>query len=151
MTDIDSVIETIAKKLRHGDDCRAFRKVVRRHLKDLDALRGEDFDWERIASKLTEAGARHKRGQLISAHQLRTEFARLKREPAPVDSSPSTADPHNGESQSNATEAATSSAKVGAGLRSIESRGGTRPGGAAQERLSELLNTRIRTVEADDD
>jgi hypothetical protein len=109
------------------------------------------MDWEQIANKLTASGARHKRGQLISAQQLRTEFARLKREPKGAVVNPSEVDQRNEDPPIDAPNTATSPATGGAVLRGFANTGEDRPGGGALEKLSELLNTRIRTVEVDDD
>lgn len=46
-------------------------------------LRETGLTWDQIARRLTALGVRHKRGQAVSAHQLRTEYARLRKE-APV-------------------------------------------------------------------
>lgn len=51
------------------------------HLDDVATLRLIGLTWDQIARNLTNAGARHKRGQAISPHQLRTEFQRLSKEP----------------------------------------------------------------------
>lgn len=79
MTETDSIIDAIARELVMGDDRLMFRRAVRRHLAEIERLRVGGLDWRQIAQKLTARGARHKRGQPISAHQLRTEVARLKR------------------------------------------------------------------------
>jgi hypothetical protein len=147
MIDIDSIIEVVARKLSVGEDRRAFRKVVRRHLDDFDALRGKDLEWDQIAAKLTARGARHKRGQPIDAHQLRTEVARLRKDAdkalvvIPRDdkiSDPATVHrPTAQKSRSTAIASYAEGTEVG-------------PGGRALERLAALTSTRVQAIEADE-
>jgi len=147
MTDIDSIIEVVARKLQAGEDRRAFRRVVRRHLRDLDALRGEDLEWDQIAAKLTARGARHKRGQPIDAHQLRTEFARLRKDAdkalVTIPGDDKVADPataHRPKAQkSRSATSATYAERTEVG-----------PGSGALERLAALTSTRVQAIEADE-
>lgn len=75
--DIDKAIQTIIRKLGTGRDQIPMRRALRMCLTELDGLRDRGLTWGQIAMRLTKAGARHKRGQAISEHQLRTEYGRL--------------------------------------------------------------------------
>ena len=69
--------QAIAKTLGAGADRIPLRRALRMCLPELDALRARGLTWGAIAALLTKAGARHKQGQAISEHQLRTEYGRL--------------------------------------------------------------------------
>lgn len=74
---IDKTIQTIVRTLGIGRDQIPMRRALRMCLTQLDELRDRGLTWGQIAMRLTKAGARHKRGQAISEHQLRTEYGRL--------------------------------------------------------------------------
>lgn len=74
---IDNPIQTIVRTLGTGGDRIPMRRALRMCLTQLDELRDRGLTWGQIAMRLTKAGARHKRGQAISEHQLRTEYGRL--------------------------------------------------------------------------
>jgi hypothetical protein len=59
-----------------------FYRVFLRHWNFFEALLENDESWENIADLLTEAGARHRRGQKISGAQLREYNSRRKRKAA---------------------------------------------------------------------
>lgn len=77
------IVAAIATTLGTGEDAILFRRGVRRHLSDLTILRARGLTWDQIARKLSALGVRHKRGQTVSPHQLRTEYARLHVEATP--------------------------------------------------------------------
>jgi hypothetical protein len=135
MPDIDSIIAAMARELTTGDDRRMFRRVVRRHLGRLDSLRAESLDWEQIARKLTAQGARHKRGQAISAHQLRTEVARLRRAGRGLEANP----------PSLAREGPARSVDT-----TIPPSSGSRPAKGALSRIAVLTQTRVRAQEVEE-
>lgn len=70
-------IQAIVKTLGIGADRIPLRRALRVCLSDLEALRARGLTWGIIAMRMTKAGARHRQGQAISAHQLRTEYGRL--------------------------------------------------------------------------
>lgn len=78
--DIGKHIQAIVEALGDEAERVPLRRAVRRCLGDLDALRNRGLTWERIAARLTKAGARDKAGRAIAAHNLRTEYARLAAE-----------------------------------------------------------------------
>lgn len=73
-------IQSIVKTLGSGPDKIPLRRALRMCLPDLEALRALGLTWGVIAMRMTKAGARHRRGQAISEHQLRTEYGRLTME-----------------------------------------------------------------------
>ena len=73
-------IQTIVKTLGCGANRIPLRRALRVCLSDLEALRARGLTWGVIAMRMTKAGARHRQGQAISAHQLRTEYGRLTME-----------------------------------------------------------------------
>jgi hypothetical protein len=75
--DIDKTIRIILRKLGTGKDRIPMRRALRMCLPQLDELRERGLTWGQIAMRLTKAGARHKKGQAISEHQIRTEYNRL--------------------------------------------------------------------------
>jgi hypothetical protein len=137
MPEADSIIAAIARELMPGDDRRLFRRVVRRHLGELELLHvDEEMDWEQIARKLAARGARHKRGQPISGHQLRTEVSRLKR------SIPG---------RRNSRAVGSRSKKPRPPLSGIAAPpSGDRPGGGALDRIATLTKTRVHAPKAEE-
>jgi hypothetical protein len=87
--DIDKHIQAIVDTLGTDAEPIPLRRAMRLCLADLDALRRRGLTWATIAARLTRAGARGKRGQAISPHNLRTEYARLSADQE-VQSPPST-------------------------------------------------------------
>jgi hypothetical protein len=73
-------IQSIVKTLGAGLERIPLRRALRMCLSDLDALRAQGLTWGVIAMRMTKAGARHRQGQAISEHQLRTEYGRLTME-----------------------------------------------------------------------
>jgi hypothetical protein len=73
-------IQAIVKALGTGPGRIPLRRALRVCLSHLDALRAQGLTWGVIAMRMTKAGARHRRGQAISEHQLRTEYGRLTME-----------------------------------------------------------------------
>jgi len=73
-------IQAIVKTLGSGPDRIPLRRALRICLSDLEALRAQGLTWGVIAMRMTKAGARHRQGQAISEHQLRTEYGRLTME-----------------------------------------------------------------------
>ncbi|WP_375454851.1 hypothetical protein [uncultured Methylobacterium sp.] len=59
-----------------GEDQVPLERVLRRHKSAFDAVLATGRTWPQIARALTAAGARHRRGQPMSAKQLRTVYAR---------------------------------------------------------------------------
>jgi len=84
----DKAIEIIIQTLGTGNDRIQMRRALRMCLTQLDELRERGLTWGQIAMRLTKAGARHKKGQAISEHQIRTEYNRLaKLRTAPIGAS----------------------------------------------------------------
>ena len=77
MSDLKALTAIFAAAMSAGSTRVPLRRVLRQHLDDVTALRTRGHLWEQIAAQMTEHGARHKRGQPICAHQLRTEYGRL--------------------------------------------------------------------------
>lgn len=77
MSDLKALTTMFAAAMSTGPTKVPLRRVLRQHLDDVTALRARGYLWEQIAAQMTERGARHKRGQPICAHQLRTEYGRL--------------------------------------------------------------------------
>lgn len=59
-----------------GEDSVPLERVLRRHRAAFEAVLATGRTWPQIARALTDAGARHKRGQPMSAKQLRTVYGR---------------------------------------------------------------------------
>ena len=78
--DSEKRIQAIIAALGDGSDRIPLRRALRMCLPDLEALRAKGLTWGVIAMRMTKAGARHRRGQAISEHQLRTEYGRLTME-----------------------------------------------------------------------
>ena len=78
--DSEKRIQAIIAALGEGPDKIPLRRALRMCLPDLEALRAQGLTWGVIAMRMTKAGARHRRGQAISEHQLRTEYGRLTME-----------------------------------------------------------------------
>lgn len=78
--DIGKHIQAIVDTLGTETERIPLRRAIRLCLADLDALRDRGLTWERIAARLSQAGARDKAGRAIAAHNLRTEYARLATE-----------------------------------------------------------------------
>jgi hypothetical protein len=56
-----------------------FERAVREHYLALEQLVTSGVTWPTIAGALTQAGARHKNGRPISAHQMNSVFLRIQK------------------------------------------------------------------------
>lgn len=140
--DIGKHIQAIVEMLGTEAERIPLRRAVRLCLADVDALRNRGLTWERIASRLTEAGARDKAGRGIAAHNLRTEYARLtaERDACDVDTRMGTHQPVRDEHGSSRKPVIKS---VSATVRA--------PSPAWRSgRLAEILKTRPRPIELGD-
>ena len=75
--EFEGILRRISATLGQGEEAIPFRRGVRLHIRDLALLRDGGLTWDQIARKLTSRGVRHRRGQVISSHQLRTVYALL--------------------------------------------------------------------------
>lgn len=77
--DIDQWARKFAADLIIGSDRVPFDRVVRRHLDDINQLRGAGLTWSSLAAALERAGAVRNGGRPYSPDQLRADVSRLKR------------------------------------------------------------------------
>jgi hypothetical protein len=77
--DIDQWAQKFAADLIIGADRVPFDRVVRRHLDDINRLRGTGLTWASLAAALERAGAVRSGGRPYTPDQLRADFSRLKR------------------------------------------------------------------------
>ena len=131
MRSADEIIESIAATLGSGEDALLFRRGLRRHVGDVTTLRERGLTWDQIARKLTAHGVRHKRGQPVSPHQLRTEYGRLR------------------------IEALSQPAEPSAPARVVSTRQASAPSATSEaqpvfRKLSLLTQTRVRGLEIDE-
>lgn len=140
--DIGKHIQAIADKIGPEAERIPLRRAIRVCLADFDALRDRGLTWERIAARLTEAGARDKAGRAIAAHSLRTEYARLaaERDASERNERVTTYQPVNVEREPG-RKPIIKSAGVTVSVRSPAS---------SSSRLAEILKTRPGRVELDD-
>ena len=80
--EFDGILRRISVTLGQGDEAIPFRRGLRLHLRDLASLREGGLTWDQIARMLTSRGVRHRRGQIISSHQLRTVYGLLVKQGA---------------------------------------------------------------------
>ena len=139
--DREKCIRRIVATLGAGTDRIPLRRALRMSLTEVDELRAGGLTWGQIALRLTKAGARHKRGQAISEHQLRTEYGRLivEREAAPeldirqsTSVAPKTVNQHRTGDQAQRRTAPADRKTAG------------------PHRLAAIISTRARRVELDD-
>lgn len=138
--DREKCIQRIFATLGTGTDRIPLRRALRMSLTEVDELREGGLTWGQIALRLTKAGARHKRGQAISEHQLRTEYGRLiaeRKATRPVDVRQSKVAPIPINEQSYSGQAQGGSTQSGRKT-------------AGPHRLADILSTRARPVELDD-
>lgn len=135
MNDADEFFVRIAATIGSGEDAILFRRGLRRHVDDLTALRHRGLTWDKIARRLTGLGVRHKRGQAVSPHQLRTEYSRLRADIGSNQVDGSSRMPANPIS---APPMATPPAIASAAKSAIS------------EKLAELTRTRVRHLEIDE-
>ncbi len=135
MTQIDDIITRISATMMTGEDQILFRRRLSRHVEEVMTLRSLGLTWDQIARKLTAHGVRHKRGQPVSAHQLRTEYGRLRAEVARAPVTP--VDPAK-------------TAPRATGRSTLVRPLPPSRAGAAFETLSALTRTRVRNLEVDE-
>jgi hypothetical protein len=138
--DSEKRIQAIVKTFGTGPDRIPLRRALRFCLSHLDALRAQGLTWGVIAMRMTKAGARHRRGQAISEHQLRTEYGRLtmeRNESAIPAINVRKVQPLREESPDAGNHLQARSARKDA----------TTPGSS---RLADILKTRVRRVDLDD-
>jgi hypothetical protein len=138
--DSEKRIQAIVKTMGDGPDKIPLRRALRMCLQDLEALRAQGLTWGTIAMRMSKAGARHRRGQAISEHQLRTEFGRLTKEHNEHALTASNARKYQPLTQQNSVD----STRVQP-LRRMQS---TAISGSG--RLSEILRTRVHRIDLDD-
>lgn len=71
-------LDAFVADLGVGEDRLPLERVLRRHAGVFQAILATGRTWPQIAHALTQAGARHKRGQPMSAKQLRTVYGRVR-------------------------------------------------------------------------
>lgn len=136
MSDLKSLTAIFAASMSAGSTKLPFRRALRQHLDDVALLHARGYLWEHIAAQMTEHGARHKRGQPICAHQLRTEYGRL------IKTRHLSSQPHIKQPDPKMPTAAPTSIKSAPSP--VQSRA------SGPTRLQSLLSARSRPVEFDD-